>query len=369
MAAQLGGKVESGHHREFGRAEVDIVSPSALFEGVWRKGERHTVWMSHGDRVTRLPPGFSQAAVSRELALCGAHRREAALFRPDVSPRGGAYARRGEAHLEFRAQDRRLRRAIGPWRPIARRRSARSARRPATGRVLCGLSGGVDSAVAAVLIHEAVGDRLTCVFVDHGLMREGEAKEVVELFRGHYNIPLVHVDAADMFLAALAGVADPEQKRKTIGRLFIEVFEKEAKRIAADGKGAPEFLAQGTLYPDVIESVSATRRPVGHHQEPSQCRRASRAHAHEARRAFARALQGRGARARARARPPRSLRRPPPLPGAGPRHPLPGAGDEGSARHAPQGRRDLSRRDPPRRPLRRHLAGLRGALARCAASA
>ena len=112
-----------------------------------------------------------------------------------------------------------------------------------------------------MLIHEAVGDRLTCVFVDHGLMREGEAKEVVALFRGHYNIPLVHVDAADMFLEALAGVADPEQKRKTIGRLFIEVFEREAKRIGQDGKGAPEFLAQGTLYPDVIESVSALGGP------------------------------------------------------------------------------------------------------------
>jgi GMP synthase (glutamine-hydrolysing) len=128
-------------------------------------------------------------------------------------------------------------------------------------RVLCGLSGGVDSAVAAVLIHEAIGDKLTCVFVDHGLMREGEAKQVVELFRGHYNIPLVHVDAADLFLGELEGVADPEAKRKTIGRLFVEVFEREAKRIAADAHAPAEFLAQGTLYPDVIESVSATGGP------------------------------------------------------------------------------------------------------------
>ena len=129
------------------------------------------------------------------------------------------------------------------------------------GRVLCGLSGGVDSAVAAVLIHEAIGDQLVCVFVDHGLMRLNEGREVVDLFRNHYNIPLVHVDAEQMFLGALAGVSDPETKRKTIGKLFIDVFEAEARKIAADGRGAPEFLAQGTLYPDVIESVSFSGGP------------------------------------------------------------------------------------------------------------
>ncbi|MBZ0230289.1 MAG: glutamine-hydrolyzing GMP synthase, partial [Bauldia sp.] len=124
------------------------------------------------------------------------------------------------------------------------------------GRVICGLSGGVDSAVAAVLIHEAIGDQLTCVFVDHGLLRQGEAEQVVDLFRGHYNIPLVHVDASDTFLAALDGVADPEAKRKIIGRLFIDVFDAEAKKL-----GGADFLAQGTLYPDVIESVSALGGP------------------------------------------------------------------------------------------------------------
>ncbi|MBM3337487.1 MAG: glutamine-hydrolyzing GMP synthase, partial [Betaproteobacteria bacterium] len=129
------------------------------------------------------------------------------------------------------------------------------------GRVLCGLSGGVDSSVAAVLLHEAIGERLTGVFVDHGLMRLGEADQVVALFRDHYNIPLVHVDASAQFLGEIDGVSDPETKRKTIGRLFIEVFEREAKKIASDGKGAPEFLAQGTLYPDVIESVSFTGGP------------------------------------------------------------------------------------------------------------
>jgi GMP synthase (glutamine-hydrolysing) len=129
------------------------------------------------------------------------------------------------------------------------------------GRVICGLSGGVDSSVAAVLIHEAVGDQLTCIYVDHGLMRLNETEQVVSMFRDHYNIPLVHVDASDLFLTQLAGVADPEIKRKTIGRLFIEVFEAEAEKIAADGKGAPAFLAQGTLYPDVIESVSFSGGP------------------------------------------------------------------------------------------------------------
>jgi GMP synthase (glutamine-hydrolysing) len=129
------------------------------------------------------------------------------------------------------------------------------------GRVICGLSGGVDSSVAAVLIHEAIGEQLTCVFVDHGLLRLNEAEKVVELFRGHYNIPLVHVDASDDFLAALAGVSDPETKRKIIGKLFIDVFEAEAKKVAKEGQGPAEFLAQGTLYPDVIESVSFTGGP------------------------------------------------------------------------------------------------------------
>jgi GMP synthase (glutamine-hydrolysing) len=129
------------------------------------------------------------------------------------------------------------------------------------GRVICGLSGGVDSAVAAVLIHEAIGDQLTCVFVDHGLLRLNEAETVVDLFRHHYNIPLVHVDASKQFLGELEGVTDPEVKRKTIGRLFIDVFDAEAKKIAKKGEGPAEYLAQGTLYPDVIESVSFTGGP------------------------------------------------------------------------------------------------------------
>ena len=255
MAAQLGGAVESGHHREFGRAEIDVRRPSALFEGIWEKGSRHTVWMSHGDRVTRLPEGFDTAAVSANAphaALTDEKRRYFGLmFHPEV-----VHTADGAKLLtNF------VRNICGcppDWTMAAYREEAIARIRSRVGKekVICGLSGGVDSAVAAVLIHEAVGDQLTCVFVDHGLMRSGEAREVVDLFRGHYNIPLVHVDAADMFLSALDGVADPEAKRKTIGRLFIEVFEKEAKRI-----GGAAFLAQGTLYPDVIESVSATGGP------------------------------------------------------------------------------------------------------------
>src|SRR5215218_9187769 len=167
-----------------------------------------------------------------------------------------------------------------------------------TGRVICGLSGGVDSSVVAVLLHEAIGEQLQCVFVDHGLLRKDEAAEVVRLFRDSYNIPLVHADASALFLEALAGVTDPETKRKTIGGLFIDVFEREAKKI-----GGAQFLAQGTLYPDVIESVSFTGGPVGDDQEPSQCRRPARAHEHEAGRAAARAVQGRGEGARPRAGP------------------------------------------------------------------
>ncbi len=259
-AVQLGGTVEGGHAAEFGRAEVEIVEDSALFRGVWEKGRKYPVWMSHGDRVTRLPEGFSVKAVSENAPFAVAtdekRRIYTTMFHPEVvhTPDGAKLLSNFVHEVAGLKRD---------WTMAAFRAEAIAAIRHQVGqgRVLCGLSGGVDSSVAAVLIHEAIGDRLTCVFVDHGLMRQGEADEVVRLFRDHYNIPLVHVDAEDLFLNELDGVVDPEHKRKTIGRLFIEVFEAEAKKIAADGKGAPEFLAQGTLYPDVIESVSFTGGP------------------------------------------------------------------------------------------------------------
>jgi GMP synthase (glutamine-hydrolysing) len=255
MAHQLGGTVEGGHHREFGRAEVEVTEDSALFDGVWRKGERYPVWMSHGDRVTRLPDGFRVVGTSPNAPIAAiadeSRKFYATQFHLEVvhTPHGAALLRNFV---------RRIAGCRGDWTMRTFKDEAIERIRAQVGnaRVVCGLSGGVDSAVAAVLIHEAIGDKLTCVFVDHGLLRLGEAENVVALFRDSYNIPLVHVKAEDMFLNALAGVDDPEAKRKTIGKLFIDVFEAEAKKL-----GGAEFLAQGTLYPDVIESVSFTGGP------------------------------------------------------------------------------------------------------------
>jgi GMP synthase (glutamine-hydrolysing) len=255
MAHQLGGKVEGGHHREFGRAEVEVVSDSPLFEGVWRKGEKYPVWMSHGDRVTVLPPAFRVLGTSPNapIAIIGDDERKfyATQFHLEVmhTPHGAALIRNFVRKVAGLA---------GDWTMRAFKEEAieKIRKQVGKGRVICGLSGGVDSAVAAVLIHEAIGEQLTCVFVDHGLLRLGEAQKVVTLFRDSYNIPLVHVDAEDPFLNALVGIEDPEQKRKTIGKLFIDVFDAEAKKI-----GGADFLAQGTLYPDVIESVSSTGGP------------------------------------------------------------------------------------------------------------
>jgi GMP synthase (glutamine-hydrolysing) len=255
MAAQLGGTVEGGHHREFGRAEVEVTKPSALYQGVWQVGERYLVWMSHGDRVTVPPKGFEVVGTSPNapIAMIADERRRfyATQFHLEVvhTPHGTALIRNFVRQIAG---------CSGDWTMRAFKAEAIEKVRRAVGkeRVICGLSGGVDSAVTAVLIHEAIADQLTCVFVDHGLLRLGEAEKVVSLFRDHYNIPLVHVDASQQFLSALAGLQDPEDKRKTIGRLFIDVFEAEAKKL-----GGAAFLAQGTLYPDVIESVSALGGP------------------------------------------------------------------------------------------------------------
>src|SRR6516165_1941900 len=255
MAQQLGGKVEGGHHREFGRAEVELTKTSPLTEGVWEVGQRYPVWMSHGDRVTRPPEGFTAIGTSANapIAMIADDKRKfyATQFHLEVvhTPDGAAILRNFV---------RKIAGCSGDWTMRAFKDEAIEKIRAqvGSGRVICGLSGGVDSAVAAVLIHEAIGEQLTCVFVDHGLLRLAEAEKVVALFRDSYNIPLVHVEAEALFLDALAGVTDPELKRKTIGRLFIDVFEAEAKKL-----GGADFLAQGTLYPDVIESVSFTGGP------------------------------------------------------------------------------------------------------------
>ncbi len=252
---QLGGTVTLGDSGEFGHAVIEVTDDCALFDGLWKTQEKHQVWMSHGDKVTALAPGFRPVAASpgAPFAVIADDDRHyyAMQFHPEVvhTPDGAKLICNFVRHvcgLE------------GDW-TMAGFRAAKIEeirKQVGTGRVICGLSGGVDSSVAALLIHEAIGDQLTCVFVDGGILRAGEAEQVVGLFRNHYNIPLVHVQAQDLFMNGLAGITDPEAKRKFIGATFIDVFEAEAKKI-----GGAEFLAQGTLYPDVIESVSFTGGP------------------------------------------------------------------------------------------------------------
>ena len=250
MCAQLGGLVETGDHREFGRAYVDVADDCALFHGVWAKGGREQVWMSHGDRVTQLPPGFRVVGTSEgaPFAAIADDKRHfyGVQFHPEVvhTPHGAALLKNFTHGVAG---------CTGDWTMAAFRQQeiAKIRTQVGKGRVICGLSGGVDSSVVAALIHEAIGDQLTCVFVDTGMMRMGEADQVVSVFRDRFNIHLVHRDASDLFLSKLEGVTEPERKRKIIGATFIDVFDEEARKV-----GGAEFLAQGTLYPDVIESVS-----------------------------------------------------------------------------------------------------------------
>ncbi|MGZ3345227.1 MAG: glutamine-hydrolyzing GMP synthase [Caulobacteraceae bacterium] len=259
MCAQLGGAVEGGHSREFGRAEIRIARSSPLLDGLGAAGDQETVWMSHGDKITAIPEGFDVVATSEGspfAVIADEGRRFYGIqFHPEVAhtPRGA---------LMLRNFTHRIAGLKGDWTMASFRKEMVAKIKAQVGdqKVICGLSGGVDSSVAAVLIHEAIDDQLTCVFVDTGLLRLNEAEQVVSLFRNHYNIPLIHVDASKDFLGALAGVSDPETKRKTIGRLFIEVFDKESAKI----EGAA-FLAQGTLYPDVIESVGGTSHVIKSH--------------------------------------------------------------------------------------------------------
>jgi len=255
MVEQLGGKVESGHHREFGRADITITKNTALFGSTWTEGSTPTVWMSHGDRVTNIPDGFDIVATSSG-APCAIIANEdkkyyGIQFHPEVM-----HTQNGSEIIRNFVID--IAGCSGDWTMASYKDEAIAKIREQVGdeKVVCGLSGGVDSSVAAILIHEAIGDQLTCIYVNTGTMRKGESEQVVALFRDHYNIPLIHEDASDLFLDKLEGVNDPEKKRKIIGNTFIDVFDDCAKRI-----GGAKWLAQGTLYPDVIESVSFTGGP------------------------------------------------------------------------------------------------------------
>ena len=254
MIAQLGGAVEGGHNAEFGRAELSHpVEPLDLLDGWFSEGTEQ-VWMSHGDRVTRLAPGFRAYCSSPNAPFAvvadRARRLYAVQFHPEVH-----HTPNGPRLLSNFA-------SISGCRPTWTMRAYRDTAvrdiksRVGDGHVICGLSGGVDSAVAAKLIHEAIGDRLTCIFVDTGLLRQSEASDVVRAFRDHFNVPLIRADEQSLFLDGLKGVTDPEDKRKVIGRLFVDVFERHARTV-----DRAKFLAQGTLYPDVIESVSALGGP------------------------------------------------------------------------------------------------------------
>jgi GMP synthase (glutamine-hydrolysing) len=251
LALELGGKVDRAAHREFGAASIDARTSSPLFAGL---PARLDVWMSHGDRVEALPPGFEPIASTPSSPYAAVENRARRFygvqFHPEVvhTPRGPDILRN-------------FARAIcgcsGSWsmRAYAEVAVEQIRAQVGGGHAICALSGGVDSAVAALLVHRAIGDRLRCIFVDNGVLRSGEREQVEEVFGRMFHLPLVTADARRRFLAKLAGVVDPEAKRKIIGREFIAVFEEEVERLAAHGERA-QFLVQGTLYPDVIESVS-----------------------------------------------------------------------------------------------------------------
>lgn len=250
MCELLGGKVESSNHREFGRADINTQVESPLFGGVWDNGGKHQVWMSHGDRVVDLPEGFEVIAKS-EGAPCAAIANEekkfyGLQFHPEVThtPEGA------ELIKNFLFKVSKLR---GEWTMASFLETEIEKIRAQVGdkKVICGVSGGVDSSVVAAIIHKAIGDQLTCIFVDTGLLRKDEGIKVKERFKNVFHIPIHYVDASEQFLGLLSGVDDPEKKRKIIGKTFIDIFDEEAKKI-----GGADFLAQGTLYPDVIESVS-----------------------------------------------------------------------------------------------------------------
>jgi GMP synthase (glutamine-hydrolysing) len=251
MAHELGGRVDQAAHREYGPATIDVKASSPLFHGL---PPTLDVWMSHGDRAEAIPPGFEPIASTSSAPYAAIEDRRrhfyAVQFHPEV-----VHTPRGKDVLRNFAYD--VCGCSGSWsmRAYAEIAVEQIRAQVGGGHVICALSGGVDSAVAALLVHRAIGDRLRCIFVDNGVLRAGERAQVEDVFGRMFHLPLVTVDASRRFLQKLAGIADPEQKRKIIGREFIAVFEEEVERLAQHGERA-EFLVQGTLYPDVIESVS-----------------------------------------------------------------------------------------------------------------
>lgn len=250
LCDMLGGKVEPSNEREFGRAFIDIQKECELFNGLWAEGEKHQVWMSHGDKVSALPEGFEVVAKTDSAPFAAIANEERKIygvqFHPEVyhTPDGPKLLQNFVKNIAGFACD---------WdmEHFKTEEIERVRAKVGDKKVLCAVSGGVDSSVVAKLLHEAIGDQLTCIFVDTGLLRLNEGQQVEEMLKRNYNIPLLHIDASEIFLGKLDGVSDPETKRKIIGNTFIEVFEEESKKV-----GEFDFLAQGTLYPDVIESVS-----------------------------------------------------------------------------------------------------------------
>jgi len=248
MAKALGGKVGPAPHREYGRAAIRIEAASTLFEG-FTQGESCEVWMSHGDRVEALPAGFRAVASTPSSPFAAVAHESKPIFGLQFHPEVHHSARGNEILGNFL----RLSGCHGQWNmaDFSKQLIEQIRAQVGTGKVICGLSGGVDSAVTALLIHKAVGDQLHCIFVDHGLLRKGEREQVRQVFQDRFHVPLEVIDAEERFLEKLAGVTDPETKRKIIGHEFIEVFDEAARRV-----GDAKFLAQGTVYPDVIESIS-----------------------------------------------------------------------------------------------------------------
>jgi GMP synthase (glutamine-hydrolysing) len=247
----LGGEVIPCSKREYGGAKVTVKQGGKLFKGIGQNGRPVQVWMSHGDHISALPPGFQILAYSKSTPFAAIEHARKKIYGLQFHPEVVHTEKGIEIIRNFLFE---VCRCSQLWtmRSFLEQTREDLKRRIGSGRVICGLSGGVDSTVVAALLHQVIGDRLQCIFVNNGVLRKGEASQVVNLFRNYFKIPLNYVDAEEHFLERLRGITDPEEKRRNIGKTFISVFEKEAKRI-----GKVDFLAQGTLYPDVIESVSA----------------------------------------------------------------------------------------------------------------